>query len=349
MSRLGRSRRCLLSLLLAACTTHVPLASEGAPWWDPAWNSRMPISLHYDERQAVTDVPVLVVLDPSHFDGARASPEGRDLRFVERASGRVIPHEIESWDASGTSFVWVLVPTIAAGPDQPVIDLYYGNGSAAPSSRAVGGVFDAYAAVYHLDASARDASPLGIDGTVRGTRSVPGLAASAMQFDSNADRIEFAAPDRFPSGAQTVCAWVRPDTFGGDHHVAFQHGDTDVRHELSLSRDGDAVDCWLGTTLMFHVPAALAIGHWSHTCCVAPGAGSALYIDGEAMARAPQDQAITPGPGWIGVESPAAGYPWQGALDEIRVFDGVRSDLFIRTEYRAVEGSLVVLHPTETF
>jgi len=41
-------------------------------------------------------------------------PRGGDLRFTD-ADGKLIPHEIDTWDEGGTSCVWVKVPTLAAG------------------------------------------------------------------------------------------------------------------------------------------------------------------------------------------------------------------------------------------
>ena len=56
------------------------------------------------------DFPVLVKLDSSRVDYSQTQDNGEDLRFYD-ADGTLLSHEIETWNESGDSFVWVKVPT----------------------------------------------------------------------------------------------------------------------------------------------------------------------------------------------------------------------------------------------
>ena len=52
-----------------------------------------------------------MLLKSDRIDYGQTHNNGRDLRFVD-ANGTVLPHEIESWNQSGISLVWVRVPTM---------------------------------------------------------------------------------------------------------------------------------------------------------------------------------------------------------------------------------------------
>jgi hypothetical protein len=75
---------------------------------------------------AVADFPALVRLSTA-IDGFSYSDfrqqDGGDLAFTD-AAGEAIPHEIDTWNESGESLVWVKVPTLARGT---VIRCYNGN------------------------------------------------------------------------------------------------------------------------------------------------------------------------------------------------------------------------------
>ncbi|HEX4264253.1 MAG TPA: DUF2341 domain-containing protein [Verrucomicrobiae bacterium] len=84
----------------------------------------------YTRGETLQDFPVLVKLDTgisgfnySHF----ASGTGGDLRFTDAGGTRVIPHEIDEWNPSGTSTVWVQMPALTGAGD--FIWAYWGNPS----------------------------------------------------------------------------------------------------------------------------------------------------------------------------------------------------------------------------
>ena len=67
----------------------------------------------YDGADELTNFPVLVRLS-SAVDGFDASSvrDPAEIRF-EDADGRLIPHEIDTWDPDGESTIWVSVPTLS--------------------------------------------------------------------------------------------------------------------------------------------------------------------------------------------------------------------------------------------
>lgn len=78
----------------------------------------------YSGSTTLANFPVLVRLSagsPSGF--AYADVTNGDIRFAD-ANGNSLPFEIEKWDSSGESHVWVSVPSLSG--QATTITMYYG-------------------------------------------------------------------------------------------------------------------------------------------------------------------------------------------------------------------------------
>jgi Domain of unknown function (DUF2341) len=96
------------------------------------WAHRRPIAVSSDASSPLTNHAVLVVFPPT-FAYERAKPDGADLRFSRTDShGDDLPYFIESWQPGGTSFVWVLPPSVP--PGSSTLQLFYGNNDAPAAS-----------------------------------------------------------------------------------------------------------------------------------------------------------------------------------------------------------------------
>ena len=141
----------LLASLVAMLTTSVAFAGIVTT---ASYQRRVEITL---SQIAVTSlgegsfsgVPVLVRLSESAISDFHYSDflsNGADLVFAD-ADDNEIPHEIDTWNPSGESLVWIRPATLSAsmGP----IFMYYGASSATPSSST--GVWSEYVGVWHLN------------------------------------------------------------------------------------------------------------------------------------------------------------------------------------------------------
>ena len=80
----------------------------------------------YAGSTTLANFPVLVRLEansPDGFDYADCAADGSDLRFADE-NGDLIPHEIDTWNTSGESLVWVSVPSISG--TATTFTMYYG-------------------------------------------------------------------------------------------------------------------------------------------------------------------------------------------------------------------------------
>jgi hypothetical protein len=193
-------------------------------------------------------------------------PGGGDLRFSD-SGGNLLQSEVERWDASGESLVWVKVPELTSGT---VITAHYG--CATPEAVDPTQVWDDdFLAVWHLGAgdktaSGRDSTANHKDFEIQGykaglnanTSGIAGMAVAFSQITSGDDKGKgcytqldgngyFGGHGRF-----TAEAWAYQD----DHapasapSTAYMLNKTDVmslrelkndgRVALNVQRDGDA-------------------------------------------------------------------------------------------------------------
>ncbi|HAO78625.1 MAG TPA: hypothetical protein DCQ92_06545 [Verrucomicrobia subdivision 3 bacterium] len=82
----------------------------------------------YTQGEALTNFPVLVRLStnvPGFSYDQFASSIGADLQFTASTNLQALPYEIEQWNPTGESLVWVQVPLISSPNDY--ITAYWGN------------------------------------------------------------------------------------------------------------------------------------------------------------------------------------------------------------------------------
>lgn len=173
----------------------------------------------YSGSESLYDFPVLVRLSSQTVGPAYASCAPEGLRFC-RLDGTVIPHEVQSWDASGESLVWVGLPEVK--PVSAGATGFYACWSPVrqetlPSfdSRVV---WAAYDAVWHLNGNLSDAKGLGLPfvakngPSCRPSGGVLGGYYKNTDIDQGLSTVSNSLPD---STSVTASFWfMTPD--GGD-------------------------------------------------------------------------------------------------------------------------------------
>jgi hypothetical protein len=120
--------------------------------------------------------PVLVALDPSKIDYSLISDPTTDLRFeyakqgVTASIGDNVPFEIEKWDPSGESIVWIRVPEILKGTADTAVLMHYGPAAAGAASAQA--TWSSWELVNHMTS---------------------GLAGSMGAYDGNGVNVTFGA------------------------------------------------------------------------------------------------------------------------------------------------------------
>ena len=167
MNRFTTRFRALGLLLLASCAA---LAGFGETMVTDGFAKKIDFTFTgYAGSTALTNFPALIKLNTDitgfSYDDF-SSTDGSDLRFVD-ADTNEIPYEIDTWNPSGTSLVWVKVPELTATTK---ITAYYGGSGSSSPAIASTNVWTAYAGVWHLSESgaggtSADATVNAINGT----------------------------------------------------------------------------------------------------------------------------------------------------------------------------------------
>ena len=124
-------------------------------WYNSAWTSRQEITIDSDHANLslsgdLTDFPYLVALSAANDVFTNAQTDGDDILFTDSDGTTLLAHELDEYDAGGTSLVaWVRLPTFVYDADTTIY-MYYGNPSVASQQRPEE-VWDSdYTAVWHL-------------------------------------------------------------------------------------------------------------------------------------------------------------------------------------------------------
>ena len=115
---------CLAAALLAALAAP---SARAVLVDETQFDHPVPITVSgYAGETTLTDFPILVTLAtdaPAGFGHSLCAADGADIRFAD-GDGNLVPHEIESWNPSGTSYIWVKVPSLAG--TATALTMYFG-------------------------------------------------------------------------------------------------------------------------------------------------------------------------------------------------------------------------------
>ena len=317
-----------LSILAAALA--VILAPAHATTIDPSnYNYSMTISPAAGRiATTLSNFPLLVRLSSTRqpwFDPADCGTGGADLRFT-LADGTPLAHEIDTWNPSGESFVWVNVPSLSPVTE---IKVYWGvkNASLAPAVNAAD-TWPDYVAVYHLgegDKYAYDSSANGYTATNAAAVSL-GTNPPVGNCANIHDLYVTGVTDLLAAGAAkpltdrsrvTFSAWVVIDSFNTGNNTYAQNARVEIarkftgvnsdRHKGGFSCRyfanngyppknnnplfGLFMDDSTGISSDVHnwnTTAPASDGTWLYLTCTVDGTTAAKYINGTAMSDSPK-------------------------------------------------------------
>jgi hypothetical protein len=289
---------------------------------------------------------------------------GQDLRFIDAEGGGPLPYEIEAWDESGTSYVWVQVPMIDAASSADYIWMYYGNGSVSPGQNPGEVWSDGFRAVWHLTESAtagasgtlhHDSTGNGNAGVQDGNGSAAGVIAQAQEFDGLDDRIE--VPEAGLGGitqAITIEAWAWLDTVNSIYpHVVGAGPDADANRRWQLWWEPGA-DGW-GTRLstngnLGYINSGVGdAAQWEYLVTRYDGNLLSILLNGVQIGSLAKSGDLDPpgSPLWIGDFLNMTDREFHGVIDEVRISGVARSDAWIAAQHLSMSQSFVIFGPLE--
>ena len=139
----------LFAHLMAAATAFSAATALAAP----SYQAEITVD-GYSALTALENFPVLVRVSESRISGFRyadCAADGADIAF-EDSNGNALSREIDTWDTTGESLVWVRLPAMATNT---LFKMTWGDSSvtAQPASQTDGSVWQSggYVGVWHMN------------------------------------------------------------------------------------------------------------------------------------------------------------------------------------------------------
>ena len=303
--------------------------------------------------QGVTlpDFPALVRLSPS-IDGFSYADfanhaSGADLAFVD-SDGNLLPHEIDTWDASGESLVWVKVLTLQRGTR---LKMYYGNSAYSPTL-SPSQTWSAFKGVWHMNESGETAEPdvsgNGLAATPAGSAvgdmtATPGggVVGSCRKnytggtWDGNG---YLSVPDYTLGDTFTVSGWFNTAFAGGAQRLVTRRAasaDEGGWHvEWDYYGGRDQVVAYGSSSAHASGAVGQHVNEWVALTFAFEGSTVSVYTNGAFCAAAAIDAATDNGnPLTIGGSTTNDDAPFNGYYDELRLCGGALSAERIAADY----------------
>lgn len=314
-------------------------------WWNAGWQYRRKLVFdNSGQTENLVDFPVLVKLNSSRIDYSSTQDNGEDIRFVD-PDGTVLSYEIESWDESGASIVWVKVPQIDGGSTTDYIWMYYGNSSATDWQNAADVWSSTYKGIWHLNESSggpyNDSTGNGYTGIAEGTvvRIDNGVVGGAQDFDADSDRISMSINI---GSIITISAWGKLDTQGD---MLWCVGTGTSGYDLWFTNNNIYLNVWSGTNSPFY-PQPSGVNQWHYYVVVINSLSSQtlLYIDGQFAGQLYYPNRTG---NIIYIGSSSTSYTWNGSVDEFRISDKIISADWIAAQYLSMNDTFVTFGAEE--
>ena len=348
-----------------------------AGWFYSNWEYRQ--KLVFNNSASSTNLINNAVLVKLHTSAVDAIPidysatqnAGQDLRFVDR-NGTVLAYEIEQWDESGYSYVWVKVPQIDAGSTTDSITMYYGNSTAAAGQNPATVWSSNNVAVFHMNTSSTDSSSNANNGSPTNVVAATGKIAGSIAFDGQGSKINAqsaASVDNIFAGDGAISAWINPVSWGegGYGRIAdkgttttgalgwgFQVGGTTASNGYLLFESD-----FTGTIGRWETAAGtISLNAWQNVVVVYDNSSVAnvpkIYVNGTQLsvsvrstpvgvARSDAAQDLT-----IGNRSGASDRTFNGRIDEVRFSSSSLTADQIKADYKTAAGNFVTAGNVET-
>jgi hypothetical protein len=329
--------------------------------WDLTdWNYRRKIIFDNTfENLGVTpenlvDFPIMVQLeDGVNIDYSQTKDDGSDIRFVD-TDGTELSYEIETWDESGVSVVWVKVPQIDTGSED-YINMYYGNDLAVNTENSANVWDDNYLGVWHMDeqsGTSYDSTSNTVDLTPRNSVSSDesGIINGGDGFMGNGDALHNTTETVAFGKYITLEGWMyRVGSGSGSGRILeFSPTGNADSHALAVDSDGSLrawVECSNGSRVgSVDDTTAYNGNQWIYYSYTYDGTTARIYVNGlqtRAVNSSCSDLADTQDT-IIGAISDGSGqydlddHEFDGYLDEHRVSDVVRSAAWNSAVYNSV-------------
>ena len=312
----------------------------------------------YTAGETLTGFPLLVRLNSTQVPGfsytQMLSSGGADLVFTSEDGLQIYDHEIESWDESGTSFIWVRIPSLTAQSKLRVWWGKSGESAVTPTARAATWS-SGFGGVWHLNQSLgfqTDSSPNALSGSstamADASTSVIPKAATLNGTTSTVTTPNAAALN--PSFI-SVEAWIRT-TSAGTGSIFSKDNSTSVNRVWQFRVNAGKVEFIpFNATANANVISTASVndGQFHHVCGTWDGTTARVYVDGVQSGSATFAGSLRTGQtnaAYIGRMETGSPNFFPGTIDEVRLSQSARSANWVKASYDNQKPSAAFLTAT---
>ncbi len=308
----------------------------------------------------LTDFPVAIILTSNNFDFSKAMPNGSDIRFTQSDGIKELYYERERHESdSQIAVYWVKIPLVSSSSDTEFY-IYYGKSDATDGTyHSPTNVWDAnFRGVWHLKEDPagtalqiKDSTINSNHGTSAGSMTssdlVEGKIGKGVDFDGYDDYVNVGDDASLINSAPadfTITGWVKFNSLpSGYTRFMRRHGSTLSMYFIGTH--GTEVQGGTGARAVENSGAELVTGVWYHVGMTNDVSILRIYLNGEEVATS------TASIGSHASTLPAIIGAWKedgtvielhnGAIDEVRLSNVVRSAAWIKASYHSENNTLV--------
>ncbi len=352
------------SILILVCLAL--LSTTVSAWWNEDWSYRQKLTLDTSSLSGdvTNDHPILVKVTSSNtgfWDNVKAA--GEDVRFIAEDDNTELKYHIEDFDhTSDDMFSWVKVTDTFESSSNIHIYMYYGNSTATDNQDSSGTYPADYNYVWHLNDAATSATGNSNTMTLEnGLGYAAGKLANSLDFDGTNDSSYLA--NTIENGNHSYLMWIKTENTPND--VILYGGGTAGNNKIMQLGIGTPTD-WNGADHKFCVYENDHTDAWGSVCStttvndnqyhhlVAVRTGTLtssdwkIYVDGvlertNSTGEFPPVWATTR----VGVAYNGSSFPFEGIVDEVKVYEGTLSDNEVKLLFKSEDNSLITFGAQE--
>lgn len=295
----------------------------------------------------LVNFPVLVRINETTVPGFYSElvwANGSDFVFAD-SENNILPYEIDTWDAAGTSLVWVRVPKLSS---DTVISLYYGSVFRVVNTPS--GAWSEYAGVWHVNeasGTAFDSTVHALDGSPSGSASASmiatnGIVGSARVNSPSKSYLSIPSYNSLNVGSTfTISGWFKANAVSGYPRIFSRKNNYDANEgfEMEMAQNSktqiNARGVLNNKGFTFKSPDITA--DWVHIAVTYDGATAYAYTNGFLSVSAAIDPATDNGkPLSVGCNSNGSEAAFDGRFDEIRLSMDALPAAWVAADYLVV-------------
>jgi hypothetical protein len=172
----------------------------------------------------------------------------------------------------------------------------------------------------------KDSSGNGFDGTTVGNVTwIEGAVKGALQVDGSSGFVDFGNPQGWPAGKspRSLCGWGRTNSVASGYRWMAAYGAAGTSQAMFIGQNGAAIIAGGYNGDDVTVNNVWIVGEWLHVALTYDGTTARVYSNGAEVGSAAKNWSLVLNRAFLGEQVNSARELWNGAFDDVRIYDHV--------------------------